>query len=118
MANPNLISTTAIYSKTAFITPNTTATIIVANAANSNQVYKVSTIMVTNTFTSSININIDVLRSTTTWTICSNISVPPNSAVVLLNKEGVLYLEEGDTLRATASTGAYLKLYASYEIIS
>lgn len=118
MANPNLIAAAAIYSKTAFITPGTSATSIVANAANSNQLLKVSTIMVTNTFTSSINVTIDVLRSATTWTICSNISIPPNSAVVLLNKEGVLYLEEGDTLRATASTATYIKLYTSYEIIS
>lgn len=118
MANPNLISATSIYSRSAFITPSTSATTIIANAANSNQIFKVSTVMATNTFSTTINITLDVLRSATTWVICSNISIPPNSAVVLLNKEGILYLEEGDTLRATASTATYIKLYASYEIIS
>lgn len=118
MANPNLISATSIYSKSAFITPGISATTIVANAASSNQVYKVSTIMATNTFSSSVNVTVDVLRGATTWVICSNISIPPNSAVVLLNKEGILYLEEGDTLRATASAATYIKLYASYEIIA
>lgn len=118
MANPNLITSTSIYSKASYITPGTSATNIVANASNSNTIVKVSTIMATNTWTSSIAVTVDVLRGATSWVICSNIVIPANSAVVLLNKEGILYLEEGDTLRALASTATYIKLFASYEIIA
>lgn len=118
MANPNLINATSIFGKTIFATLTTSLTSLLANAAASNTILKVNSVMVTNTSSSPASATLDVLRSGTGYPLCSNIVVPERSAVVLISKDSLIYLEEGDTMRISGSVATVLRCFISYEIIS
>lgn len=117
MANPNLVAVTALYGKTAVQAVTTTATAIVTNAAASGKVLKINALYVANiNGTSNANFSADVFRSSTAYNIASTITVPADATVDVLTKS--IYLEEGDSLRITASANSYITAVCSYEEIS
>lgn len=118
MAAPNIANADTITGKTAVLAlGNTSANNLLANSGSSGKVFKVNLLMVSNIHASAdAEITVDVYRSTTGYNICKSLTVPNAGTVDLLNR--FLYLEEGDTLRCTASSADHLEVICSYEEIS
>ena len=117
MAAPNIVNVTTITGKTAVLAVTTSATAIVTNSAASGQVLKVNALYVSNVDgTSSADINVDIFRSSTAYHIAKTVGVPADSTLDIISKS--IYLEEGDTLRLTASANSDLEAVCSYEIIA
>lgn len=117
MAAPNLLTLTTVTAKTAVQTITTSATAIVTNGSSSGKVIKVTALYISNVNGSAAaDVSIDVYRSTVAYRVARTISVPADSTLDMINK--VIYLEEGDTLRLTASVNSYLEAVCSYEELS
>jgi hypothetical protein len=119
MANPNIVGVTSIFGKTAVQAVTTTPTNIVANAAASNTIVKINVLNIANiNGSSSATINASVFRSSVEYKIAHVISVPAGASLVVLDKTSSIYLEEGDSLRLTASANSFLQAVCSYEILA
>lgn len=124
MANPNIISATAIYGNNVSVSLSTTsATSIVSNAASSNKVFKINTLIVTNVDGSTaadITINKYSAASLggTAFPIASTISVPADSTLIVLDKTTSIYLKENESIGATAVVANDLVVTCSWEEIS
>lgn len=119
MANPNIVNVTTINGKTAVQAITTTATAIVSNAAASGTVLKINTLNISNiNGTNAADIIVDLYRGTTAYRLLFNVSVPAKASLVALSKDTTIYLEEGDSLRLTASANTYLEGICAYEVIS
>lgn len=119
MANPNIVNVTSIYGKTAVQAVTTTATAIVENAADSGKIIKVNSLTIANVDgVNSADVTVDIFRSSTAYRIANTISVPSDSTFVSISKDNTIYLEEGDSLRCTASVDGDLEAVCSYEEIS
>ena len=117
MANPNLFNATSVVAKTAVQAIGTSATAIVTNSSSSNKVFKLSALYISNVDgTNDATVNVDVYRSSTAYHIAKTINVPADTTIDVLSKP--VYLEEGDTLRLTASETSDLEGVCSYEEIS
>lgn len=117
MAAPNIVNVTTIIGKTAVQAVTTSATAIVANSAASGKVFKINALYVSNVDgTNAADVNVDIYRSTTAYHIAKTISVPADSTLDVISK--AIYLEEGDSLRVTASANSDLEAVCSYEEIS
>lgn len=119
MAAPNIVNVATITGKTAVLNATTTATAIVTNSAASGKVIKVNTLHIANiNGTTAADITVDLFRSSTAYNIMYTVSVPADSTLVGISKDTAIYLEEGDSLRLTASANSYLTGVCSYEEIS
>lgn len=124
MAAPNIVNVTAIYGKTTSLTPaNTTANVLLANAANSNKVLKINSIIATNIdgsvgVATTVSVNTSAAGSGTSFPIASTIPVPQNAALVVLDKSTSLYLEENSSLVVTSGVAGKIAYVVSYEEIS
>lgn len=118
MAAPNIISLSIITGKTAMLAASTSATAVVSNGASSGKVQKVNSVIVANTTNVSADITIDIYRSSTAYRLAKAITVPTQATLVVIGKDSPFYLEEGDSLRATASTNSSLEVTVSYEELS
>ena len=117
MAAPNIVNVATITGKTAVQAIGTSATAIVTNSASSGKVYKVNALYISNVDgSSSATMNVDLYRSSTAYHIAKTIAVPADTTIDVLNK--AIYLEEGDSLRLTASAASDLEGVCSYEEIS
>jgi hypothetical protein len=117
MAAPNIVNVTTITGKTAVQAITTSATAIVTNSAASNTVVKVNALYISNVDgTNNADVTVDVFRSSTAYKIAHTVVVPADAVLDVLSKS--IYLEEGDSLRLTASANSDLEAVCSYEIIS
>jgi hypothetical protein len=117
MAIPNILSATTHNSKTAILAVTTSATAILSNAGGSGKSLRVNLLLIANIDgTNSADITIDLYRSATAYKLASTISVPADSTLDFLSKP--LILEEGDSLRLTASADGDLMGTCSYEELS
>ena len=117
MAAPNIVNVATITGKTAVQAIGTSATAIVTNSSSSGKVYKVNALYISNVDgTASATMNVDLYRSSTAYHIAKTITVPADTSIDVLNK--AIYLEEGDSLRLTASAASDLEGVCSYEEIS
>jgi len=117
MAAPNIVNVTTITGKTAVLAVTTSATAIVTNSAASGQVLKVNALYVSNVDgANAADVNVDIFRSSTAYHIAKTVSVPADATLDIISKS--IYLEEGDTLRLTASANSDLEAVCSYEIIA
>ena len=66
--------------------------------------------------TNAADVNVDIFRSSTAYHIAKTVSVPADATLDIISKS--IYLEEGDTLRLTASANSDLEAVCSYEIIA
>ena len=57
--------------------------------------------------------NVDIYRSSIAYHIAKTVSIPADATLDLITKS--LYLEEGDSLRLTASAASDLEAVCSYE---
>lgn len=119
MAAPNIVNIATITAKTAVQLPTTTPTDIVANAGSSSTVVKINDLIIANVNgTAAATITASIYRSTVEYKIAHIISVPAGATLVILDKTSSIYLEEGDSLRLTASANSYLSAVCSYEILA
>ena len=117
MAAPNIVGVATITGKTAVQAVTTSATAIVTNSAASGKVLKVNALYVSNVDgTSAADVNVDIFRSSTAYHIAKTVSVPADATLDIISKS--IYLEEGDSLRLTASVNSDLEAVCSYEEIS
>lgn len=117
MAAPNIVNVATITGKTAVQAVSTTATAIISNSAASGKVVKVDALMVSNIDgVNNATCNVDVFRSSTAYRIAYLMTVPAGGTLDMLSK--YVYLEEGDSLRLTASANSKLEAVASYTEIS
>ena len=117
MAAPNIVNVATITGKTAVQAVGTSATAIVTNSSGSNKVFKVNALYVSNVDgTNSAEVTVDFFRSSTAYKIVSTVVVPADAVLDVISK--AIYLEEGDSLRLTASAANDLEAVCSYEEIS
>jgi hypothetical protein len=118
MAAPNLIATTSIIGKTqAEWVPSTIAEVLL-NPINSSQAIRINVLYITNLGISDATVTIDLYRNSTSFKIASGITVPVGNTMVAIAKDTSVYLEEGDSLRISASQAGVLQYVVSYEIMS
>ncbi len=124
MAAPNIVNVTSIAAKTAYLTPaNTTANVLLANAAASNKVIKVNMIMAcnvdgTNVIDTSVSVNSNAAGSGTSYPIASTIAVPADATLIVSDKSTSFYLEEDRSIVVTSGTASKITYVVSYEEIS
>ena len=119
MAAPNIVNVATITGKTAVLAVTTSATAIVTNSAASGKVFKINCLVIANIDGSaSADITVDLYRSSTAYKLANTIAVPADASFIAIGKDTPIYLEEGDTLRVTASADGDLMAIASYEEIS
>jgi hypothetical protein len=124
MAAPNIVNVSAIYGKTASLTPSdTSVNVLVANAASSGKVLKINSIVAANidgtsAFDCTVAINSSANGSGTSFAIASTLSVPADSAVVVTDKSTGFYLEEGKSVVVTSGTASKITYTTSYEELS
>ena len=117
MAAPNIIAPSVINGKTAVLAITTAATAIVTNAALSGKVLKIDQLLITNVNgTANATVTIDIFRSSVAYDLAYLMTVPAGATLDIISSR--IYLEEGDTLRLTASVNSYLEGVCSYEDIS
>jgi hypothetical protein len=119
MANPNIVNVVNIFGRTAVQNVTTSATAIVSNSAGSNIIQKINSLIVANVNgTTAADITADVFRGGISYRVAFTVSVPADSTLVVISKDTSVYLEEGDTLRLTASANSALQAICSFEEIS
>ena len=118
MSIPNLKNISSIYAKTATLSVTTSATAILQNSAGSNKTLKVSSLLIANVGSASATYTLDVFRSSTATRVVKDLSVSVGGTSVALSRDTTIYLEEGDSLRLTASSNSSLEALCSYEEIT
>jgi len=123
MAAPNIVNVATITGKTNVIKSlTTTATALIANGSSSGKVFKVNSIIAANTASSDsdVTLTVDLFRSSVAHKIINDITIGSGAAFTPIEKNLVLYLEEGDTIRCTAGAGdsGLIDVIGSYEEIS
>jgi hypothetical protein len=118
MAAPNIVNVSQIYGRTAFAAVTATLANVVTNAAGSGTVVKLNDVMVSNFTATAITTNVVVGRGASLFYLAGTMTVPANSALMVIAKDTVIYMEEGDFLQANASSATSSHITASYEIIS
>lgn len=123
MAAPNLINATTINGKTtAANLTSTSATTVLNNASGSGKCLKVNTLNVANYTASAALVTVGWYDAAniggTQFRIAGNISVPATSTLNVIDKSSQYYLEENQSLGATAGTANALIVTCSYEDIS
>lgn len=131
MANPNIAALTSLRGATTYLTPSgTTAVVLLPNAANSNQVFRINQITAANVngtnavdATVSIYTNGAVAQGSapsggTAFPIASTISVPADASLVVVDKTTSIYLMEGTSITVTSGTANGITYTVSYEIIT
>jgi hypothetical protein len=114
----NLANTATIAPKTVGQAITTSATAIVSNSAASGKILKINSLYVSNVNgTTAATVTIDVYKNATTaYRLAYQISVPAGVSLSIIDK--LVYLEENDSLRLTASVNSYLEAVCSYEDLS
>lgn len=124
MANPNIVAVSAIYGKTTTSTPsNTSANVLLANAASSGKVIKVNSIVAanidgTNAVNTSVSTNTAADGSGTSSAIVSTVSVPANASLIVTDKTTGFYLEENTSIVVLSGTSSKITYTVTYEEIS
>lgn len=121
MAQPNIVNVSNIKAETRGrnLTTSTTDALL-ANAASSGTVYKINALMVANVDgTNAATLDVKIVRGTTnagTYFIVKALTIGAGVTADILSRP--IYLEEDDTLVATASAASDLDAIVSYEAIT
>ena len=124
MANPNIVAVTSILGNTTFLTPaNTSANVLLSNAASSGNVYKINQIVCANVDGTSaanctVTINSAAAGGGTAYPIVSTVSVPADASLIVVDKTTAIYLMEDQSIVVTSGTANDLTFTISYEAIS
>ncbi len=124
MAAPNIVNVSSILGKTdQYALSSASQTVILNNAASSDDVLKVNMIQVANVDgTNACDITIDVHSAAsgggTAFSLIATASVAADTSMVVLDKNTAIYLEENMSITATAGTANDLEVIISYEQIT
>ena len=123
MANPNIVNVTTINGNTTYLAPaNTSAAVLLSNAASSATVYKVDMIQATNVTgtaaTVTVSINNAAAGAGTAYRVAYQISVPANSSLIVIDKSTSFYLTENTSIVVTSGTASAIEYVCTYESIS
>jgi mevalonate kinase len=126
MAAPNIVNVSNITGVTTFVSNINVAasgvSVIVSNAASSNQVYKLNSLMASNTTGSTANITVKIFNAAagagSSVSIATTVTVPTASTLAVIGKDTPLYIEENRSIGAIAGTASAIDIVASYEVIS
>ncbi len=124
MAAPNIVGITTVVGISTFLSlSNTSATVLLSNAASSSKVMKINSIIVanddgTNTANIIVSINNAAAGGGTAFKLAHTIDVIADSTLVLIDKASSFYLQENQSIVVTASAGDDLDVFCSYEEIS
>lgn len=119
MAAPNIVNVATITGKTTVANVTTVAADVVTNSAASGKVFKINSLIIANIDgTNAADITASVYRSSVEYKFAHTVTVPADTTLVVLSKDTAIYLEEGDTVRLTASANGDLQAVCSYEEIS
>jgi hypothetical protein len=132
VANPNIINVTQIYGQTTYLTPaNTSNFVLVTNAVNSGNVFKLDQIVAANSTNTAANAtvmiftsgnvvagNAVVVTSANAFPIASNISVPAFASLIVMDKTTATYLLEDKAIIVATGTNNAISFSVSYEQIS
>ena len=114
----NLASTATITPITVGQAITTAATAIVTNASASSHIMKINSLYISNVNgTTAATVNVEVYKNqTTSYRIAYLVSIPAGASLSIIDK--LIYLQENDSLRLTASVNSYLEAVCSYEDLS
>jgi hypothetical protein len=124
MANPNIVAVTSILGNTTYLTPaNTTANVLLSNAASSGDVLKINQIVAANVDGSSaanctVTVNSAAAGGGTAYPIVSTVSVPADASLIVVDKTTAIYLMEDQSIVVTSGSASDLAFTISYEAIS
>ena len=123
MAAPNIVNVSTITAVLSVLAPaNTTANVLVSNAANSAAVVKVNSLTATNVTNASASVTVSVTSaaagSGTPFRIAYQIPVPAYSSLQIIDKGNFVYLTEDKSVVVTSSISGALEYVCSYEAIS
>lgn len=123
MANPNIVNVTSILGTTTYLTPaNTTANVLLSNAAGSNLVFKINNIVAANVTASAANTTVSIDNAAagagTDFPIVAAVSVPGNSSLIAVDKTTSFYLMENQSIVVTSGTSSAITYTISYESIA
>jgi hypothetical protein len=124
MTAPNIINVTSIVGKTVTNAVTTSLTTLVDNPPNSNKVLKINTLYVANiNGSASADISVGLYTDTTITPLiirylARTVTVPADTTVLVLGRDGPIYLEEGARLVVSGSIVNYLDVICSYEEIT
>jgi hypothetical protein len=124
MAAPNIVAVATITAKTTYLTPaNSTANVLLANAASSGKVFKVNMVIAANVdgtsaYDTTVAVNTAAAGSGTSYPLASTVSVPPDASLIVSDKSTAFYLEEDKSVVVTSSTASKIAYTISYEELS
>jgi hypothetical protein len=119
MALPNLNRPSSVLGKNATQAITTSAADIVSNGASSGKSIRIVSLYISNVDgINAASVTVSVWNGTVARHICNTVAVPPDSTVSVITREDIVYLNEGDSLRLTASVNGDLEAVCSYEEIS
>lgn len=120
MANPNLLSLSAIYGLNSGVNVTSTSpTTILNNPSSSGKLLKVNHVRVTNNSTTSVaTFSVTFTETSGSVNIASNMSVSVGGSIVVVDKESYVYLDENSSLSITSSDTTPIGIFVSYEELS
>jgi hypothetical protein len=124
MANPNLLAATTAYGTTTYLTPaNTTANVLLSNAASSGKVLKINQIVAANVngsaaVNATVSIDNAAAGAGTDFPIISTVSVPATASLIVVDKTTSIYLMENSSIVVTSGTSSGITYSISYEEMS
>lgn len=119
MAAPNILNASIITGKQYGAALDTsTTTSLLANAASSDDLYKINSIIVSNVDGSSAaDVTVSWYNGSTDFHIAKTVSVPADTTLVLIRKDSPIYLEEGHSIRGGASANSDLEILICYDVL-
>lgn len=119
MTAPNLKTPTVVTGKTVGYAVTAILSTVVENLSDSGKVFKVNSVYCTNVDgTNTAEISLTHYDGVSEFYIAKTLPVPAGASQILVSRENYIYLEEGHSLRAIASSANDLELVISYEEIS
>ena len=119
MTAPNLKSPTTITGRTARAAVASGLTAVLTCSGGTDKVFKINSIFCANVDGDNpADISVSIYDGSTDFYLAKTIAVPADATQIISTKETYFYLEEGDSIRATASHVSRLQLIIGYEDIS
>lgn len=118
MAAPNIAAVTSIYSKSDSGGLTASSVDLLTNGASSNKVLRVNSLYISNTDpATAYNVTITFYNasSTSTRNVAYQVTVPAKSSLVVIAKDSMITLEEGDKISGLASTTGKLEWIMSWD---
>ncbi len=115
----NLVNVATITGKTGILL-NPTSILVFAGTSitpGANQLIRLNSVYVCNTTSGNLTANLFINRSSADHALASSLACAANTTTVIVIKDSPIYLEEGDTLKASGNlTG--LSFTASYDLLA